>query len=157
MCGVTITFGRVESACSSGFQHSGTDAPGMSSVSALGSVKKRSPSHSYTSAPYAPTCEVEAARSAGPSPVLVRNGPSFPCRIQTTHPWSQHLEIALRRDGQDRAVRTDGFGVVIVDFRQNMPGDRLPLPQLETDYALMVLRNAHGRPASGTLPNMEPR
>ena len=100
---------------------------------------------------------LEAARSAGPGPVLVRNGPSFPCRIQTTHPWSQHLEIALRRDGQDRAVRTDGFGVVIVDFRQNMPGDRLPLPQLETDYALMVLRNAHGRPASGTLPDMEPR
>ncbi|MFT5582777.1 MAG: hypothetical protein ACI9VR_000353 [Cognaticolwellia sp.] len=100
---------------------------------------------------------VEAARSAGPGPVLVRKGPSFPCSIQTTHPWSQHLEVALRRDGQDRAVLTDGFGVVIVDFRQGMPGDRLPLPQLQSNYALMVLGNAHGRPASGSLPTLEPR
>lgn len=100
---------------------------------------------------------VEAARSAGPGPVLVRKGPGFPCHIQTTHPWSQHLEIALRRDGQDRAVLTDGFGVVIVDFRDGMPGDRLPVPQLESDYALMVLRNAPEKPASGSLPTLEPR
>lgn len=100
---------------------------------------------------------VQAARAAPPGPVLVRMGPSIPCSVQTTHPWSQHLEIALRRDGQDRAVVTDGFGVVIVDFRDGMPGERVPLPQLNSDYALMVLGAGPSVPTGGSLPILEPR
>lgn len=100
---------------------------------------------------------VALARSAGPGPVLVRQGPSFPCAVQTTHPWTSHLEIALRRDGQDRAVVPDGFGVVILDFRAGAPGTPMRLPQLDMPYTVQVLGRSPGGGPGGSLGPLEPQ
>ncbi|MED5369758.1 MAG: phospholipid carrier-dependent glycosyltransferase [Myxococcota bacterium] len=68
---------------------------------------------------------VEAARRAPEGPVLVLGEGSIPCEVQTTHPWSAHLAVALRRSESEREVigsQTAAPGL-IVDWRPGQPGE----------------------------------
>lgn len=55
-----------------------------------------------------------AVRDRGARRVSVLDGPQIPCHVQTTHPWTSHLDPYLRRAGSDVEVTTSPGGDLTV-------------------------------------------
>jgi hypothetical protein len=70
-------------------------------------------------------------------PILLIEGPSIPCHLQTTHDWVEHLLPYLRRSGIDRAVHQDPnlAHSTIIDWSGG-PGEKIEVPALSTSFVI---------------------
>ena len=79
----------------------------------------------------------EEVRQRGVHRIALIAPPAIPCDVQTTHPWADHLQPYLRREGLEVAVAEGGAAgpdTLVIDFSD--PDGALLLPLLNLRYSL---------------------